>query len=104
MDRPVARPVQNRSTELPVSGASAPETEKEVASPQLKRKPRPGWKATIVRDTTFNELRRIQKSTIDPVIDLSYLTDACVAIALEIGRDRIVQRAVASFAAPSSSN
>jgi hypothetical protein len=67
------------------------------ASPSLKRRPRPGWKATIVRHESFAQLRAIQKSTTDPSIDLSYLTDACLRIALEMGRDAIVQRALADL-------
>lgn len=64
------------------------------AYPQPKRRPRPGWKATIVRAESFARLRAIQKSTTDPAIDLSYLTDACLQIALDIGADAIVQRAI----------
>ncbi|WOB11140.1 hypothetical protein [Piscinibacter gummiphilus] len=62
-------------------------------SPKPKRV-RPGWKPTILRQTTFNELRKVQKSTVDPRLDLSYLTDACVRLALEMGREQIVSRAL----------
>ena len=55
------------------------------AYPQHKRRVRPGWKATIVRSESFARLRAIQKSTIDPAIDLSYLADACLQMALDIG-------------------
>jgi hypothetical protein len=91
MDRPVARPSRAPTADAAPSGATS------AASPQHSRKPRPGWKATIVRSESFAELRRIQKSTRDPVIDLSYLADACVELALELGAERIVQRAIASF-------
>ena len=79
------------------------EPTRSAASPQPKRKPRPGWKATIVRSETFAKLRAIQKSTTDPVIDLSSLANACVEMALELGADQIVKRAVASFGAARSS-
>jgi len=91
MDRPVARPARAPTADAALPGATS------AASPQHSRKPRPGWKATIVRSESFAELRRIQKSTKDPVIDLSYLADACVELALELGAERIVQRAIASF-------
>jgi hypothetical protein len=91
MDRPVARPARAPTADAAPSGATS------AASPHHSRKPRPGWKATIVRSESFAELRRIQKSTRDPVIDLSYLADACVELALELGAERIVQRAIASF-------
>jgi hypothetical protein len=94
MDRPVARPARPV-----IAGGGAPPVgaPQPAASPQRKRKPRAGWKATIVRAESLAALRRIQKSTTDPVIDLSYLADACVALALELGAERIVQRAIASF-------
>lgn len=96
MDRPIARPVRSviAGGSTPTAAAQPP-----AASPQHRRKPRAGWKATIVRAESFAALRRIQKSTTDPVIDLSYLADACVALALELGVERIVQRAIASFGA-----
>ena len=64
------------------------------AYPQPKRTHRPGWKATLVRSETFLKLRALQKSTTDPAIDMSYLTDACLQLALEMGGDVIVQRAL----------
>lgn len=67
------------------------------AYPQRKRAVRPGWKVTLVRAETFSKLRAIQKSTTDPAIDLSYLTDACLQMALEMGGEAIVQRALDSF-------
>ena len=114
MDHPIARPARTTpadpalaavqsatgasSFSVPAYSAKAScHLSKAPASPQHKRKPRPGWKATIVRSESFAELRRIQKSTRDPVIDLSYLADACVELALELGAERIVQRAIASF-------
>lgn len=97
MDRPIARPARSTPACPASAAAHAAADASPAASPQHKRKPRPGWKATIVRSESFAELRRIQKSTRDPVIDLSYLADACVELALELGAERIVQRAIASF-------
>lgn len=99
MDRPIARPSRPESADTSKGTTSAVPTEMSAASPQRKRKPRPGWTATIVRSRSFAELRRIQKSTNDPVIDLSYLADACVELALELGADQIVKRAIASLGA-----
>ncbi|MDZ5455060.1 hypothetical protein [Azohydromonas lata] len=42
-------------------------------------------------------LRKLQKSTSDPAIDLSYLSDACIRIALELGPEAVVQRALADM-------
>ena len=88
--RPAAQSPEVPSTPSPTGAAAT------VASayPQHKRRVRPGWKATIVRHESFAKLRAIQKSTTDPAIDLSYLTDACLQIALELGRDAIVKRAL----------
>ena len=97
MNHPILRPAPTFSEERaaePPQGATAI---RPSAYPHAKRRVRPGWKATIVRSESFAELRRIQKSTRDPVIDLSYLADACVELALELGAERIVQRAIASF-------
>jgi hypothetical protein len=88
--RPAARPSEVAATESP-NGASSTAAS---AYPQPKRRLRPGWRATIVRYESFAKLRAIQKSTTDPAIDLSYLTDACLQIALELGRDAIVKRAL----------
>lgn len=93
MKAPVLRPpVFSEADSLPAHGAGS-----SPASPKRNRMIRPGWKATIVRDETFKRLRDIQKSTTDPVIDLSYLTDACLRIALEVGAEQIVQRALADL-------
>lgn len=62
-----------------------------------KARPRAGWRSTIVRQTTFQRLQAIQTSTRDPAIDLSFLSDACIQLALELGRDRIVKRALESM-------
>jgi hypothetical protein len=62
------------------------------ASPK-RRRVRPGWKATLVRRDTFRRLRAIQKSMIENPIDLSYLCEACLRIALDIGAEEIVKRA-----------
>ena len=103
MDRPVLRPVR------PLRPALVPPevlfTEPQAcgtanhasASPKSMRRIRPGWKATIVRSESFARLRAIQKSTTDPVIDLSYLVDACLQMALDVGPEAIVQRALAGL-------
>lgn len=94
MNQPILRPAaqvpEERGEELPQGSAST----RASAYPQSKRKVRPGWKATIVRTESFARLRAIQKSTSDPAIDLSYLTDACLQIALELGAEAIVKRAL----------
>lgn len=58
-----------------------------------RRRVRPGWKATLVRQDTFRRLRAIQKSTVENPIDLSYLCEACLRIALDLGAEEIVKRA-----------
>ena len=88
--RPPTRVPEDASAALPPGNTAASSS----ASPQPKRRVRPGWKATIVRTESFTRLRAIQKSTNDPAIDLSYLTDACLQIALDLGRDAIVSRAL----------
>jgi len=62
------------------------------ASPK-RRRVRPGWKATLVRQDTFRRLRAIQKSMVEHPIDLSYLSEACLRIALDVGAEEIVKRA-----------
>lgn len=88
--RPAAQTPEDRDADSPQGGSST----RSSAYPQPKRKVRPGWKATIVRADSFAKLRAIQKSTSDPAIDLSYLTDACLQIALELGAEAIVKRAL----------
>lgn len=68
------------------------------ASPK-KRKLRPGWRPVIVREGSLQQLRALQKSTRDPSVDLSYLCDACVQLALDLGGDAIVRRALADLQA-----
>jgi hypothetical protein len=51
-----------------------------------------------VRELTFARLVEVQRSTTEPRIDLSYLSDACLAIALEAGAEAIVQRALEDLA------
>jgi hypothetical protein len=51
----------------------------------------------LVRLDTFALLRKLQKSTADPTIDLSYLSDACIRMALEQGTEAIVRRALADM-------
>ena len=59
-----------------------------------ERTPLPGWKAILVREETFRRLQGIQKSTIDPHLDLRYLGDAAVLLALDAEQDKsIVRRA-----------
>jgi hypothetical protein len=97
MDRPVLRPAlvpHESSLAEPHSRVAA---EKASAPPKTRRRIRPGWKATIVRSDSFARLRALQKSTTDPVIDLSYLADACLQMALDIGCEAIVQRALADL-------
>ena len=103
MDRPVLKPLR------PIRPAPVPPevlfadplthgmTQRTSASPDSKRRIRPGWKATIVRSESFARLRAIQKSTTDPVIDLSYLADACLQLALDAGPEAIVQRALSGL-------
>ena len=96
MDRPVLMPPLV-SVGDPVDGAAqATRSNGAPASPH-RRRVRPGWKAVIVRAETFAQVREIQKSTTDPVVDLSYLMDACVQLALQTGPEQIVQRAVADL-------
>jgi hypothetical protein len=52
----------------------------------------PGWRAILVRQETFERLRSIQTSMIDPPFDLRYVGDAAVQMALERGEGEIVQR------------
>lgn len=88
--RPCATTPEDRHADAQQRGSGAHSS----AYPQPKRRVRPGWKATIVRAESFAKLRAIQKSTSDPAIDLSYLTDACLQIALELGAEAIVKRAL----------
>ncbi len=94
MDRPVLRPASVPPEVLFADPQPRVTTKHASASPNPKRRIRPGWKATIVRSESFAQLRAIQKSTTDPVIDLSYLADACLQMALDIGSEAIVQRAL----------
>ncbi|KQW02865.1 hypothetical protein [Rhizobacter sp. Root1221] len=95
MNQPILRPA------LAVAeGPAATPAEGSSAYPQKARKRRPGWKPTLVRANSFKQLQAIQKSTTDPAIDLSYLTDACVQMALEQGSEAIVQRVFDGFRSP----
>ena len=91
MTQPILRPAPAPTEGRPAKPKPA---ERPSAYPQKKRATRPGWKATLVRIETFSKLRAIQKSTTDPAIDLSYLTDACLQMALEMGGEAIVRRAL----------
>lgn len=73
------------------------EDSSQPTSPKPTKTMRPGWKPTLLRRSTFEKLRDLQKSTTDPSLDLSYLSDACVQLALELGADAIVRRALADL-------
>jgi hypothetical protein len=61
---------------------------------QRDRAPLPGWKAILIREETFKKLQGVQKATIDPHLDLRYLGDAAVLLALDASeRESIVRRA-----------
>lgn len=77
--------------------ASATPPASAASPPPTRRRARPGWKPTLVRAETFARLRAIQKSTVDPVLDLSYLSEACLRLALELGPEAIVRRALADL-------
>lgn len=65
-----------------------------IRTSTTERAPLPGWKAILVREETFRRLQSIQKSTIDPHLDLRYLGDAAVLLALDEEQDKsIVKRA-----------
>ena len=97
MNHPILRPAPTFSEERAAEPPQGVTAIRPSAFPQAKRRVRPGWKATIVRSESFARLRAIQKSTTDPSIDLSYLTDACLQIALDIGGEAIVQRALTAL-------
>jgi hypothetical protein len=97
MNHPILRPAPTSSEERAAEPSPGVAAMRSSAYPQAKRRVRPGWKATIVRSESFARLRAIQKSTTDPAIDLSYLTDACLQIALDIGAEVIVQRALVAL-------
>jgi len=97
MDQPLLRPPLAPVADCSAGTHSGARGGQSAASPKPKRRIRPGWKSTIVRTESFARLRDIQKSTSDPVIDLSYLADACLQLALELGPDAIVKRAVSSL-------
>ena len=97
MNHPILRPAPTFSEERAAEPPHGVTAIRPSAYPHAKRRVRPGWKATIVRSESFARLRAIQKSTIDPAIDLSYLTDACLQIALDLGAEAIVQRALGAL-------
>ena len=94
MSQTILRPAPTFSEERAAEPPHGVTAIRPSAYPHAKRRVRPGWKATIVRSESFARLRAIQKSTSDPAIDLSYLTDACLQIALELGAEAIVKRAL----------
>ncbi|MCK7499563.1 MAG: hypothetical protein MZW92_61065 [Comamonadaceae bacterium] len=51
--------------------------------------------ATLVRRDTLKVLRKLQKSTPKPRLDLKFLSEACHQLALEIGPEEVVKRAYA---------
>ena len=93
------RSIKPRAVSVPGGDAPSGSTAGTLppTSPQPRRRFRTGWKPTILREETLAQLRAIQKSTTDPVLDLSYLSDSCVQLALELGRDAIVRRALADL-------
>lgn len=93
MSRPQLRPLSKPNGAASADTGNTGPADAASTSPKQKRV-RPGWKPTILRQATFNKLREVQKSTVDPRLDLSYLTDACVRLALELGREQIVSRAL----------
>lgn len=103
MNQPILRPPLAPPTPDAGDGPDAPSPVPGAAYPKRKGRIRPGWKATLIRVETFRLLRAIQTSTRDPAIDLSYLTEACLQIALEHGPEAIVSRALESFRLPRSS-
>ena len=94
MDQPVLKPPALHPGHRDADVRQRTEVARAPASPESKRRIRTGWKAGIVRVGSFRRLQEIQKSTADPVIDLSYLLDACVQLALELGPEAVVRRAV----------
>jgi len=97
MDHPILRPASFPPAVHFADPQARGTAEHTSAFPDSRRKIRPGWKATIVRSESFARLRAIQKSTTDPVIDLSYLADACLQMALDVGPEAIVQRALSGL-------
>lgn len=83
---------------LPAGGAERAQLPSTKRSRRARRA-RPGWKPTLVRKGSFQLLRAIQKSSCDHALDLSCLSDACIALALELGAHRIVERALADLRA-----
>jgi len=54
----------------------------------------PGWKAVLIREETFRRLQLLQRATVEPYLDLRYLGDAAVLLALDVEEDKsIVRRA-----------
>lgn len=47
-----------------------------------KKAPLPGWKAILVREDTFERLKLIQRENTDPYLDLRYIGDAAVKMAV----------------------
>ena len=85
------------SANAPVQPPSTAEPLPMPKSPKSNKRLRPGWRPTIVRRESFKRLRDIQKSMVDPALDLSYLSDACIQIALDLGAEAIVKRALAEL-------
>lgn len=84
----------DRASAQPTGAASCAQPPSTKRSGRARRV-RPGWKPTLVRESSFQQLRAIQKSSCDCALDLSCLSDACIALALELGAERIVERALA---------
>ncbi len=55
----------------------------------------PNFTPILVRKENMAALRKLQKSTPKPHLNLKYICDACVQIALEVASDEVIQRAYA---------
>lgn len=66
-------------------------------APMGNSKRLPGFRATLIREERFEELQRIQSRSFDPHFDLRDLSDAAIALALEMGDQAILERARAEL-------
>jgi hypothetical protein len=93
MTQPILRPA-------PFQREACCDAKASHAASEYPAKPRshfPGWRPLLVRNDSFEKLQEIQRLTTDPAIDLCYLADACVQLALEAGNEAIVQRVFDGF-------
>ncbi len=93
-----------RHDESPDAAAMEPVAGPLVGGAALARLPKspkhaaqrdPAFTATLVRRDTLRVLRKLQKSTPKPRLDLKFLSEACHQLALEIGPEAVVKRAYA---------